>query len=132
MTVTPIAPIDLFASFIHLRPDGQAHAEQPVFDTERDGWQLMTFHVESEADLHADHWEIHPEADEIVACLTGGVRLILRSEQPGEGPEETKLTPGTAAIVPRGRWHRMALEAPGDILSLTLPRGSRLEKRTEA
>lgn len=129
MTATPI---DLFASFIHLRPDGQAHAEPPVFDTERDGWQLMTFHVESEADLHADHWEIHPAADEIVSCLTGGVRLILRPQQPGDEAEEIMLTPGTAAIVPRGRWHRMALDAPGDILSVTLPRGSRLEKRTAA
>ncbi|SEE46184.1 Cupin domain-containing protein [Streptomyces sp. 2112.3] len=126
MTVTPI---DLFASFIHLRPDGQARAEQPVFDTERDGWQLMTFHVESDADLHADHWEVHPEAEELVACLSGGIRLVLRPERPGD-EEEIKLPAGTAAIVPRGQWHRLALDAPGDIISLTMPRGSRLEQRT--
>ncbi|GGY06658.1 cupin [Streptomyces hiroshimensis] len=141
MTVTPI---DLFASFIHLDRSGRARAEQPAFDTERDGWQLMAFHVETGADLHADYWEVHPEADEVVACLTGAIRLYLRPEQPGgpagkeeeereqEREEEIKLVGGTAVIVPRGRWHRMELDAPGDILSLTLPRGSRLEKRTEA
>lgn len=34
MTVTPI---DLFASFLHLRQDGRVSAEQPVFEPERDG-----------------------------------------------------------------------------------------------
>ncbi|WKX73653.1 cupin domain-containing protein [Streptomyces sp. XD-27] len=129
MTVTPI---DLFASFIHLRQGGHVHAEQPVFDPERDGWQVMAFHVETDADLHADHWEVHPEADEVVCCLSGGIRLYLRPERPGDEEEEIRLAAGTAAIVPRGRWHRTALDAPGDIMAVTLPRGSRLEKRTEA
>ncbi|MET9433548.1 cupin [Streptomyces sp. NPDC006551] len=129
MTVTPI---DLFASFIHLHQGGQVRAEQPVFDPERDGWQVMTFHVETDADIHGDHWEIHTAADEVVSCLTGGIRLYFRPEQPGDEEEEIKLAAGTAAIVPRGRWHRIALDAPSDIMSVTLPRGSRLEKRTEA
>ncbi|MFF3330861.1 cupin [Streptomyces sp. NPDC002888] len=129
MTVTPI---DLFASFIHLRPGGRVLAEQPVFDTDRDGWQLMTFHVETDADVHAGHWELHPEADEVVSCLTGGIRLCLRPQRPGEEEEQFELTPGTAVVVPQGRWHRIALDAPSDIMSLTLPRGSRLEKRTGA
>ncbi|GAA3919617.1 hypothetical protein GCM10022244_30880 [Streptomyces gulbargensis] len=129
MTVTPI---DLSSSFLHIRPDGRVRAERPVFDPERDGWQLMTFHVETDADVHGDHWEIHTEADEVVSCLTGGIRLFLRPERPGEQEEAVALTPGTAVIVPRGRWHRIALDAPSDIMSLTLPHGSRLERRTEA
>jgi quercetin dioxygenase-like cupin family protein len=129
MTVTPI---DLFASFIHLDQGGQVHAEQPVFDPERDGWQLMAFHVETDADVHADHWEAHSGADEVVSCLTGGIRLYFRPEQPGEQEEEEiKLAAGTAVIVPRGRWHRIELDAPSDIMFVTVPRGSRLEQRTE-
>lgn len=31
-------------------------------DPERDGWQLMAFHVETDADVHADQWEVHPDA----------------------------------------------------------------------
>ncbi|MFJ8018175.1 cupin [Streptomyces sp. NPDC096339] len=126
------APIDLFSSFIRFDHTGQLRAEQPVFDSERDGWQLMTFHVETDADVHGDHWEIHTEADELVSCLTGGIRLCFRPEQPGGKEEEIKLAAGTAAIVPRGRWHRIALDGPSDIMSVTLPRGSRLERRTEA
>ncbi|MBT2545499.1 cupin domain-containing protein [Streptomyces sp. ISL-44] len=126
------APIDLFAAFVHLDHTGQVRAEQPVFDSERDGWQLMTFHVETDADVHGDHWEVHPTADELVCCLTGGIRLCFRPEQPEETEEEIRLANGTAVIVPRGRWHRIALDAPSEIMSVTLPRGSRLERRTEA
>jgi quercetin dioxygenase-like cupin family protein len=125
MTVTPI---DLFAAAIHFRRDGDVRVEERMFDPERDGWQLMTFHVESDADVHADHWEIHSEADEVVACLTGGIRLYLRPE-PGETEEGMSLEAGTAAIVPRGRWHRIEVDAASDIMAITLPRGSRLEKR---
>ncbi|CAL9280068.1 MULTISPECIES: cupin domain-containing protein [Streptomyces] len=126
------APISLFSSFIHLDQDGRVNAAQPVFDAERDGWQLMTFHVETDADVHGDHWEIHTEADELVSCLAGGIRLYFRPEQPGAEEEEVRLAAGTATIVPRGRWHRIALDGPSDIMSVTLPRGSRLQKRTEA
>ncbi|MCB5178999.1 cupin domain-containing protein [Streptomyces antimicrobicus] len=126
------APIDLFSSFLHLDPSGRVSAEPPVFDTERDGWQLMTFHVETDADVHGDHWEVHSAADELVSCLTGGIRLHFRPERPGEAEEEIRLTAGTAAVVPRGRWHRIALDGPSDIMSVTLPRGSRLQRRTEA
>ncbi|WP_347879708.1 cupin domain-containing protein [Streptomyces sp. Tu 2975] len=76
--------------------------------------------------------EIHTEADEFVSCLTGGIRIILRPEQPGDDEEEIELGPGTAAIVPRGRWHRLALDAPSDMMAVTLPCGTREEKRTEA
>ncbi|MGW8374917.1 cupin [Streptomyces sp. ODS28] len=145
MTATPI---DLFSSFLQLGADGQVRAEKPAFDPRRENWQVMTFHVETDADVHGDHWEIHTLADEVVSCLSGGIRLYLRPEgaEPGEsaesaesghGPgegyeEEIKLSPGSATIVPRGRWHRIALDGPSDIMSITLPRGSRLEKRATA
>lgn len=127
-----VAPIDLFASFIHLEQGGQVRAGQPVFDAEQDGWQVMAFHVETDADVHADHWEVHSGADEVVSCLAGGIRLYFRPERPGEEEEEIALAAGTAVIVPRGRWHRIELDAPSDIMSVTVARGSRLEQRTEA
>ncbi|RLV04467.1 cupin [Streptomyces griseocarneus] len=125
-------PIDLFTSFINLRPDGQAHAGEQTFDLGREGWHIMTFHVETDADVHADHWEIHSDADEIVSCLTGGIRMYFRPEREGEGEKEVGLTSGTAVVVPRGRWHRIELDAPSDIMSVTVLRGSRLEERTGA
>jgi mannose-6-phosphate isomerase-like protein (cupin superfamily) len=124
-------PIDLFASFINLGRDGRAQAGPRLFDPDLADWQVKTFHVETDADVHADHWEIHTDADEIVSCLAGGIRLHFRRRQPG-GPGEIRLTAGTAAIVPRGQWHRIELDAPSDIMSVTVPRGSRLADRTEA
>ncbi|MFI6642634.1 cupin [Streptomyces sp. NPDC050504] len=129
MTVTPF---DLFASFVHLDEDGRVRAEKPVFNHEGEAWQVMTFRVETDADVHGDHWELHTAADEVVSCLTGGIRLHLRPRRPGEDEEEIEVAAGHAVVVPRGRWHRIALDAPSDIMSITLPRGSRLEKRTEA
>ncbi|QDQ10002.1 cupin domain-containing protein [Streptomyces spectabilis] len=129
MTVTPI---DLFASFIRLDQGGRVRAERPVFDSEWGGWQVMTFHVETDADVHGDHWEVHPDAEEVVACLAGGIRLYFRPEEPGEEEAEVKVAAGAAVIVPRGRRHRIALDGPSDIMSVTMPRGSRLERRAEA
>ncbi|MEG8277581.1 cupin [Streptomyces sp. AHA2] len=126
-----LAPFGLFTSFVRLGGNGEVRAEEPAFDPEQDSWQLMTFHVETDEDVHADHWEIHTEADEVVSCLAGGIRLHLRPERPGEREEVAALTPGTAVVVPRGRWHRIALDAPSDIMSVTLPRGSRLERVSE-
>lgn len=123
-----LTPIDLDASALHLDEGGIVRAEPLRFDPLREGWAVMTFQVETDADVHADHWEVHPNADEAVVCLTGGLRVHLRAE-PGAEPEEAVLAPGTAVIVPRGRRHRMALDEPSRIMSITLPRGSRLEER---
>ncbi|MET7335778.1 cupin [Nonomuraea sp. NPDC005650] len=129
MTLTPI---DLFASSIRLHQGGRIHTGNRTTDADQDGWQLTAFHAKTDADVHAGHWEVHPEAEEIVSCLIGKIRLYLRPERPGQQEEEIRLVAGTAAIVPRGRWHRIELDIPSNIMAVTLPRGSRLEKRTEA
>ncbi|SPL88904.1 unnamed protein product [[Actinomadura] parvosata subsp. kistnae] len=128
MTVTPI---DLFAHPLHLRQGGGIHPEKRATDCGEDGWQLTALHARTDADVHADHWEVHPEADEVISCLIGKIRLYLRAEHSGQ-EEEIRLMAGTAAIVPRGRWHRIELDIPSNILAVTLPRGSRLEKRAGA
>lgn len=108
MTTTPLAPADLFASAPHLHPGGDVRAaERRMTHSDPGAWQLATFHVETGADMHADHWEMHPEAEDMV-----------------------RLRPGTAVIVPRGRRHRLELDAPSDLMSITLRHGTRLEKRT--
>ncbi len=122
-------PVDLFASALRFHPDGGVKAaERQMTNVDSDAWQIATFHVTSDAEVHADHWEMHPEAEEAVCCLAGGVRLYFRPD--GDAEEEmVRLTTGSAAIVPRGRWHRMELDAPSDLMSITLRRGTRLEKR---
>ncbi|MFE7588006.1 cupin [Kitasatospora sp. NPDC057512] len=133
MTTTPITAVDLFASALHIHPDGDVRATgRRMTGGDAGAWQIATFHVESDAEVHADHWEMHPEAEEAVCCLAGGVRLFLRPVEPGEAESMVRLTAGTAAIVPRGRWHRLELDAPSDLMSITLRTGTRLEPRGEA
>ncbi|MFE4211334.1 cupin domain-containing protein [Streptomyces goshikiensis] len=126
---TPV--IDLFASALQFRPDGDVRvAERRMTSSDSGAWQIATFHVESDAEVHADHWEMHPEAEEAVCCLTGDVRLYFRPTTPGGAEDMVQLSAGTAVIVPRGRWHRLELNAPSDLMSITLRHGTRLEKRT--
>lgn len=124
--------VDLFASALHFHPDGDVRAVERQMTSNGSGaWQIATFHVETDADVHADHWEMHPEAEEAVCCLAGGVRLYFRPNGPGDAEEMVQLQEGTAVIVPRGRWHRLELDAPSDLMSITLRNGTRLEKRTD-
>ncbi|MFF6903744.1 cupin [Streptomyces hydrogenans] len=125
--------VDLFASALHFHPDGDVRAvERQMTSSTSRAWQIATFHVETDADVHADHWEMHPEAEEAVCCLTGGVRLYFRPDAPGATEDMVRLQAGTAVVVPRGRWHRLELDTPSDLMSITLRHGTRLEKRTDA
>ncbi|KAB2384526.1 cupin [Actinomadura montaniterrae] len=125
----PVTPIDLFASLLHLRQGGTIHAEKRTVCSGHDGWRLTAFHAKTDADVHGGHWEVHPESEEVVSCLIGKFRLYLRPEEPEQEEEVIRLPAGTAAIVPRGRWHRIALDVPSSIMAVTLPQGSRLEAR---
>ncbi|MDT0305807.1 cupin domain-containing protein [Streptomyces sp. DSM 44917] len=130
MTTTPASPIDLFASALHIHPDGDLRAgERRMTSSDSGAWQIATFHVATDSDVHADHWEVHPEAEEAVCCLTGGVRVCFRPTTPGGAEDVVRLRAGTAVIVPRGRWHRLELDAPSDLMTITLRHGTRHEKR---
>ncbi|KUJ66602.1 cupin [Streptomyces albus subsp. albus] len=126
----PFTALDMFARGIHFHPDGLVRDEELTMTEDPGTWQLATFHAETDEEVHADHWEIHPAAEELVCCLSGAMRLHLRPEQPGDEEEVVKLTSGTCHIVPRGRWHRIELDEPTDLMSVALRRGTRLERRT--
>ncbi|MYS33820.1 hypothetical protein K388_03147 [Streptomyces sp. KhCrAH-43] len=127
MTTTPV---DLFASALHFGPGGDVHALARQMTGNGSGaWHVAAFHVETDADVHADHWEMHPEADEAVCCLAGGVRVHLRPESPDDAEEVVRLRGGGAVIVPRGRWHRLELDSPSDLMSIGRRDGTRLEAR---
>ncbi|MGV4984762.1 cupin [Streptomyces sp. NRAIS4] len=129
MTVTTV---DLFSSMLDFRPDGGVlSGARRMAEGDPGSWQVAAFHVETDADVHAEHWEVHPAGEEAVCCLAGGVRLYFRPVVEGGAEVMVRLGPGTAVIVPRGRWHRLELDAPSDLMSISPRRGSRLEKRTD-
>ena len=123
---------DLFAHSLRL-DDGTIRIEESPRNgnSARTGWTLAAFRVTHADDVHPDHWEIHPDADEAVCVLSGAVRLILRAE-PEAAEQETTLHTGTVAVVQRGQWHRLELLGPSELMSITVRGGTRLQARDGA
>jgi mannose-6-phosphate isomerase-like protein (cupin superfamily) len=126
--------IDLFTHDLHLGSRGTVRAgERRMANGDGDAdWRLAMFHAETDDDVHADHWERHPRADEVVCCLRGAIRLHLRATRPDAPDDVVVLLPGQAATVPRDRWHRLEVDEPADLLAVTIRRGTQHEKRTAA
>jgi hypothetical protein len=72
-------------------------------------------------DADTDHWEMHPNGDEIIQLLSGAVDFILRE---GGGERRIELRGHAACIVPRGAWHRIVVHAPSEILFTTFGIGT--------
>ena len=128
MTVT--STVDLFTQHLLFEPSGTVRADERRMAGGGDEWRLAMFHAETDDEVHADQWEQHPNADEAVCCVSGGIRLHLRGAQPGTPDDVVQLGPGRAVVIPRGRWHRLELREPSDLLVVTLRRGTQLEKAT--
>lgn len=67
------------------------------------------------------HWEIHPAGDEILLLLAGRMTVVLESDG---GDEETTLQAGEAFVVPQGRWHRIEVIEPGELVFMTPGEGT--------
>ncbi|RAV17181.1 cupin [Mycolicibacterium sp. GF69] len=124
-----VSPIDLYSVAFRLPADGRAQTIPRVFDVEQSGWFVMAAHAETDADVHGDHWEVHPQAEELVVCLRGAFRMFIRARE-SDAEDEISVPGGAAVIVPRGHWHRIELDEPSDLLSATVLDGTRLAART--
>ncbi|MFE9329534.1 cupin [Streptomyces sp. NPDC006925] len=125
--------VDLFSSMIRLGPDGDVRAGERRMSPDIGGWTVVTLHVENDADAHPESWECHPDGEEVMCVLTGTVRVHFRSETDPRDPDgepAARLGPGTACVIPRGRWHRITVEEPSDIMAFSRIAGTRMERRT--
>ncbi|WP_308820134.1 cupin domain-containing protein [Pseudonocardia alni] len=110
-------PARLDAGRIHPEARGIMHDPGP-------GWTIAAFRVHQPEDVHPDHWEAHPLADEIVCVLDGSVRLTLRGTEDA-AEQAAELTSGRFVVVPRGRHHRLELLGPSTLMSITDRTGTR-------
>ncbi|MGW5570398.1 cupin domain-containing protein [Nocardia thailandica] len=124
-----IDTVNLFDRGVRILPDGRLLSEERRMQGDMDGWTVATFHVDTDADVHSDTWEMHPAGDELVTVLAGSVRIYLRPEQEGAPAAPVQVGAGHAFIVPRGHWHRIELDEPSDLMSIGPRRGTRLERR---
>lgn len=67
------------------------------------------------------HWEVHPAGDEILLLLSGEMTVVLE-HQPED--ETFPLKAGETFVVPRGRWHRVKVIEPGELVFMTPGEGT--------
>ncbi|HZT67913.1 MAG TPA: cupin domain-containing protein [Acidimicrobiales bacterium] len=60
--------------------------------------------------------EMHPDADELLYLISGQVRVSLEL---ADGGREVGLSAGQAMVVPRGTWHQIHVDEPGQLLNIT-------------
>ncbi|MCR6484504.1 cupin domain-containing protein [Amycolatopsis sp. OK19-0408] len=117
---------DLFKTFIQLRTGGVAESvnrREALAGAGESLWTIGAFHAEDDHAVHSDVWERHTQGHEVLVVLSSALRVYVREE----GLVAT-LTAGQSFIVPPGRWHRLAVEEPGDLLSITPRAGTEHEK----
>lgn len=126
MRNTPDA-FDPTQTYVVLRDGG---GEAPRIEVTPEFWTTLEAHPElAEGRLVAafrfdadwTSWEMHPDGDELVVLLAGGVDLVF---DVGGGHRTVALRPGEAVIVPRGVWHTANVRAPSTALHVTWGRGT--------
>jgi mannose-6-phosphate isomerase-like protein (cupin superfamily) len=109
--------IDLLSTFVHLQNSGHAHPVTP----DREFWMGLTsqsydrilgvVRFQSDDDLHADNWELHRAADELIVVLQGKLEFFFE-----EATAPHTLHALQAFVVPAGKWHRLRMREPGVLL----------------
>jgi mannose-6-phosphate isomerase-like protein (cupin superfamily) len=73
-----------------------------------------------------DTWEMHPEGDELVACVAGS--MVLHQEI--DGVQRTvELQAGQAVVNPPGAWHTADIDQPATAFFVTAGRGTQIRPR---
>ncbi|MYV97695.1 cupin domain-containing protein [Streptomyces sp. SID3343] len=127
MTTDATTPFALLGAFVQLREGGAIDAS-----TKRPGpddaglWTMGAFRADSDKAVHADVWECHFGGDEVLYALSGVFHIHLRDDTDAAEPAAT-LTPGACYLVPQGRWHRLTVAEPGELLSISPRTGTRHE-----
>ena len=80
--------------------------------------RLVTVHA---FDQPWDVWEVHPNGEELVVCLSGAVTLHQERES---GVETVTLGPNEAVVNPAGVWHTADVESNAVCLFITAGMGT--------
>jgi mannose-6-phosphate isomerase-like protein (cupin superfamily) len=60
--------------------------------------------------------EMHPDGDELLFVVSGRFHVSLELDTE---PREIELVGGDALVVPRGVWHLVAVQEPGQLVHIT-------------
>jgi len=81
-------------------------------------WRIDGYTIESSAlgGPPRHNGEMHPDADEFLYLASGRIRVRLELE---DGDREAELNPGQALVVPKGTWHQIFVDEPGQLINVT-------------
>ena len=85
------------------------------------GYMMSQFSFEADW----DSWEMRPNGDEIVFCISGNIKFILEIEDEHRAVE---LNPGQYVVVPQSTWHTAKISEPASALILTWGNGTENRK----
>jgi mannose-6-phosphate isomerase-like protein (cupin superfamily) len=60
--------------------------------------------------------EMHPDGDELLFAVSGRFDVTLELDA---GPRDLQLRAGDALVVPRGVWHLVTMQEPGQLVHVT-------------
>jgi mannose-6-phosphate isomerase-like protein (cupin superfamily) len=107
---------DLMSSTVGLYHDGSSSVEPNRGGRPRriDGYVVGATLVSSKP---RHNGEMHPDADELLLLITGGVDVLLEVDG---GIQTLELSAGDACVVPKGVWHRIRLrQEPSQLVHIT-------------
>jgi len=90
---------------------------------EFDGFRGCELIAGFDFDSDWDHWEVHPNGDEVGILLAGEVTFLL--EKAGSTESVRLSRGGEFVIVPAGIWHTARTAAPTRMLFVTPGEGTR-------
>lgn len=68
-----------------------------------------------------DHWEMHPNGDELFILHDGAIEVVLDS---GGRKETVRLEARETCLIPKGVWHWARLITPGHLTVITFGTGT--------
>ena len=74
-----------------------------------------------------DMWEMHPNGDEVVLCLSG--TMVLHQEHADGMRDTVTLAAGDYAVNPPGSWHTADIEGVASALFITAGEGTQHRPR---
>lgn len=123
-------PSTAHESVVHLGDDGAmtSATNEPAFWSEADRRELTSGSLLS-VFSYSDTWdyqERHDAGDELALVLDGDIDLLVDT---GRGEQPVRVGRGEVSVIPRGAWHRIAVDGPATILFVT-PRPASTRHRT--
>lgn len=93
-------------------------------------WRIDGYTIESSAlgGPPVNIKEMHPDADEFLYLVSGRVRVRLEL---ADGDREAEVAPGQCLVVPRGTWHRIIVDEPGQLINVTPGPGGQNQPLTD-